>query len=1000
MSSESSPVVIIDRDNPSGYYWDASDITTKVVYEYGRNRPFAYAEVSVKKAYFNSAELYWNDAPFCPKDSSNNAILPIIELGTTTIHVESYGQSYDMIIDDKEELEDFITFKCYNKAYKLRSAIYLSSLCSMTGIVSGSTIKCFFTVDLINSIGTATISNRRFTLTYSIDSDSSISFNCILDSSNDIIVDYIEGTGSAIFKFIATKAIGFTPENCVCDKGYSYDYEAYAPSIATSYSSSDMQLIKDSPKVAGEDVVKLRVGYLCWDIIKALGYLSNRWAFFYDKAYFVDYNESNYCNQIHAMRLDYGVDDDTGENLSYTQKEEDGATLGLDIYHIVDSLNQGTSYVQSSQTVNSENHSEKVCISDATKEINGTDIVFPYPETYDSSKFDNSTRDTLTRKLAFERLATFFKPLDCVQFTISEMSGNSSDIIADYIVSDESELPESASNGEIGLITDGLMKTYYQYDASATGDKWKLYIYATYSNTRDSRFSVYTCISNLTDVQNNISMKDAPLSYVQLSWPECMTTFTFGNPEFIDSAYQTGQLEQNATVSVIDGTADLSISDKMSAKIVVGNQTLSDLDDERGGFTGLIMEKNRNSELYRLAGYNEGVLEAYFDSQGRILSGNAEFGSGNLISGVMIDHNGITIANQSEDKYVPYTIDSSGNAIINGNIYQTEIKNVNGGNTVILGSNGLSTYDSDGTLKSYVGSDGRIYGTSAVYASSAGSASNANTRYVVIDNNGLRTYEGTGHLSSKLQCSVGSDGRIVAGGGAVTLGEEGLTTYSDGSKQCYVGTDGAFFAGGGKIRIDEVGLSITSSDSISDTPPTFSFKKSSSVAGQPGVYYAGMGVLNSPSKSYFGIVGSGSTRLFMNFLFSYIGGEVYIPGLISGARYFKTGNRYFDAVFGLPQAGDYDWDDGVIGQRYFRICAGYGSSTSAETTAISFPANSSYRFVDAEDVFAWCCSIREGSGAEGNDYVSNITTSGMDCRHEAGHGFFWFAMGSVDSRLS
>ena len=49
MSSESTPVVIIDYDNPSGFYWDVSTITTKIVYEYGRNRPFALAEVVIKK---------------------------------------------------------------------------------------------------------------------------------------------------------------------------------------------------------------------------------------------------------------------------------------------------------------------------------------------------------------------------------------------------------------------------------------------------------------------------------------------------------------------------------------------------------------------------------------------------------------------------------------------------------------------------------------------------------------------------------------------------------------------------------------------------------------------------------------------------------------------------------------------------------------------------------------------------------------------------------------
>lgn len=1034
MSSESSPVVIIDRDNSTGYYWDASEITTKVVYEYGRNRPFAYAEVSLKRTYFYSNDLYWNTAPHCPKNESGEAIPPNIVLGTTTIHIEAYGQSYDMIIDDKEDIEDYVVLKCYNKAYKLRSAIYLSSLCAMTGTVSGSAVTCYFASDPSNSIGTATVSNNRFAISYAIDSSSTVTFNCILDSKKNIIVDYIEGTGSAIFKFISVKALGFTPENCVCDKGFSYGYDAYAPTIGTSYAQADMQLIKNAPKIAGEDVVKLRVNYICWDLIKALGYLSNRWPFFYDKAYFVDYNDSNYCNKMYAMRLDYGVDDTTGENLSFTQAEEGGASKGLDIYHIVESIDQGTSYVQSSQIVNSENHSERVIISDANREVNGTEVVFPYPETYDSSKFDNTKRDELTRKLAFEKLATFFKPLDCVQFTISEMNGDVTNVIPDVVATSFSDLPATAKNGDIGLVTDGLMKTYYQYDASATGNKWNLYVYATFSNTRDTRFSVYTCIANLDDIQNNVKMQDAPLSYVQLSWPECMTTFTFGNPEFIDSAYISGKLEQNSVVNVVDGTTDLSISDKMSAKIVVGNQTLSELDDDRTGFNGLIMEKNRNSELYRLAGYNNGTLEAYFDSQGRILSGNAEFGSGNLISGVMIDHNGITIANQSEDKYVPYTIDSSGNAIINGNIYQTQIKNVNGGNTVILGPNGLSTYDSDGTLKSYVGSDGRIYGTSAVFASNAGSAGDG---YVVIDYNGLRTYSSVGHTSSTLQCSVGSKGAITAGQGRVVLDRAGLRTFDGdyntyGSNstwvnshlQCSVGTDGVFSAGSMKALIDKDGVKVyggSSSSSFMSTGLQFSSKSYGTTGPVTTIesYTTDSAYTNYPSKTISALAfkgwtqEGGSTQEMKIWVYGGIVSEGDVNAnvnhggcnAIAGEFYWKTYATQGYAQPTPPMAtGDsiYNWYHIIRsgytgragnGKRYYYGWleqGGFdGTSTSAGTDSVSFPLT----FDSIQG--AMCCSYREGPGDEGNDYVSNISNSGMDCRHEGGHGFYWRAWGYV-----
>lgn len=1081
MSSESSPVVIIDKDNPTGYYWDASEITTKVVYEYGRNRPFAYAEVSLKRAYFNSTDLYWNTAPHCPKDNSGVAIPPNIVLGTTTIHIEAYGQSYDMIIDDKEDIEDYVVLKCYNKAYKLRSAIYLSSLCAMTGTVSGSKVTCYFASDPSNSIGTATVTNNRFAISYKIDSTSTVIFNCILDSKKNIIVDYIEGLGSAIFKFISVKALGFTPENCVCDKGYSYGYNAYASTIGTSYAQADMQLIKNAPKIVGEDVVKLRVGYPCWDLIKALGYLSNRWPFFYDKAYFVDYNDSNYCNKMYAMRLDYGVDDTTGENLSYTQAEEGGASEGLDIYHIVESIDQGTSYVQSSQIVDSENHSERVIISDASKEVNGTEVVFPYPETYDSSKFDNTTRDELTRKLAFEKLATFFKPLDCVQFTISEMNGDVSNIIPDYIATSFSDLPATAKNGDIGLVTDGLMKTFYQYDASATGDKWKLYVYATFSNTRDTRFSVYTCIANLNDIQNNVKMQDAPLSYVQLSWPECMTTFTFGNPEFIDSAYISGKLEQNSVVSVVDGTTDLSISDKMSAKIVVGNQTLSELDDDRTGFNGLIMEKNRNSELYRLAGYNNGTLEAYFDSQGRILSGNAEFGSGNLISGVMIDHNGITIAGSTDEKYVPYETDSSGNNTVDANTYQIQAGGVNGGivkidkyglrtystanvlqcsvgtdgaisaggGRVKIGPNGLSTYDSNNNRVCYVGTDGQFVGIRATYANTAGSATSADSAdnagyassagggYVVVDYNGLRTYSSVGHTSSTLQCSVGSKGAITAGQGRVVLDRAGLRTFDgdyntygssstwvDSHLQCSVGTDGVFSAGSMKAIIGKDGVKVyggNTSSSFMSTGLQFSSKPYGTAGPVTTIesYTTDSAYTYYPSKTVSALAFKGWTQEggMTQEMRIWVHGGIASEGdvnanvnhggcnAIAGEFHWKTYASHGYAQPTPPMATGssiYFWYHIIRsgytgradnGRRYYYGWleqGGFdGTSTSAGTDSVSFPLN----FDSIQG--AMCCSYREGPGDQGNDYVSNISNSGMSCRHEKGHGFYWRAWGYV-----
>lgn len=969
-SSEADPVVIIDRDNPAGYYWDVSTITTKVVYEYGRNRPFAYAEVTVKKAYFNSKDLYWASAPSTPIDASGNVVLPNVVLGETPIHIEAYGASYDMIIDNKDEADDSITFKCYSKSYKLRSSIYLSSLVELIPY-SADTSKVAFARDPANPIGTPAIANNRYIIPYKVDDTSTITIVAI--KQNDAYkVDYIEGTGTAIFKFIAINALGFESENCVVDAGYTYNFN---DAVQNSYTMSEMQIIKGSEVIAGEDTVRLRVGYLCWDLIKALGYLSNRWPFFYDRAYFVDYNDSLFCMKFEQMRLDYGVDDE-GANLSYTQKEGE-TPVALDIYHIVDSVDQGTTYVQSSQTVNSENHSEVVTISDATKDIAGKEIVFPYPETYDSNVFSNATRDALTKKLAFERVVTYFKPQDCVQFTISEMQSSKDYVEPTYTVISKDDLPDSTKQGDVGLVTDGVMRTYYQF--TSTG--WTLYQYATYNNSRNSRFSVYSVIDELYDAQNNITMYNAPLSFVQLSWPECVTMFTFGNPEFIDSAYQLAQQEQTATNSIVEGTADLSISDKQAAKIVVGNQTLSQLDDDRTDFTGLIMEKNRASELYRLSGYNNGVLQSYFDSQGRILSGDTAMKNGKIVSGVMIDENGITIAGGELQIY-----DTEGNLQSSVN---SDGEIVAGGGSVRLDSYGLYTYNKSGTVQCYIGTDGTLV---------AGGGA------IKINRKGLYTYN-----SNTVQCYIGTDGMIVAGGGAIVLNKEGMKTFngnyeSGADLQCSIGTDGRIFTSNETVVLDSNGITIGTSETSSDKCLKFQFSSAINPSEGNRVYLRPTvgPIFVSPYLRALELTSEGDAEIWFTSDISttYLNGN-FIVG--SGNYLVATTDYNLPNAYVSKNGTEFTWyitygtpDTTIIGGfqgDVFIECGGYVDDSSTGNTSVTFP-------VKMKRVYGGSCTTwRDTQSDDGNDYVNNITTSGMKCKHDEDGGFIWRAWGVISKGL-
>lgn len=1060
MSSESTPVVIIDYDNPSGFYWDVSTITTKIVYEYGRNRPFALAEVVVKKAYFNSDTLYWNNVARCPKGSDGKVILPNIILGETKIHIEAYGESYNMYIEKMTSNEDYITLLCYNSAYKLKSALYLSSLTNVFSMLvpvkdesTSETVmvkKYYLESDPLNPLNLLPSEDNRLRLEYKLNITNtqyvSIIINCILIDASTIKVDYIEGLASDVFRFIAINGAGYDAGNCIVDEGYSYNYNIFYEKgtdlILNEYTEDQIRQIKSTTPyiIPSDDYVKLRVNYLCWDVIKALGYLSNRYAFFYDRAYFVDYNNSAYCNIFEEMSLDYGVDE-YGDSKSYTIDSKKFREP-LDIYAIVDSLDQGTTYVMSGQEVASENHSEYVYITDAVHPVEGTQIVFPYPESYNLDASSNQTRDKLTRKLALERLVTNYRPLDCIQFTISEMGSGSDDFTPSGIVTSYDELPSDQPVETIYQVTDGLMNSYYVY--RSTG--WEPYTFATYTNTRKSRFDVYTCIGKLVDKQNNIEMENAPLSYVQLSWPECVTTLSFGNPEFIDSAWQLSNLEQGKETSVTEGTTDLSISDRQAAKIVVGNQTLSELNDDRTGFTGLILEKNRDKELYRLSGYNNGQLEAFFDSKGRILSGNATFtpdGSGELVlnSGVMIDHNGITITG-SKSNYVEY-VESDGKKVTNLSDFTMSTDGTKTG-TIVLDSTGLKTYSNEDSTKPQC----QVDVTGSIIA--GGGA-------VKLDSLGLRTYA-EGDSGDNYQCKVDSSGNIIAGGGRVRLNKDGIFTYKNASDtnpvcyinsngeivgtravfattattattadsadvayasetnyveidsrglrtyssdtnhsqttlQCEVGSNGAITAGAGKVKLDSTGITISQSANITDgnTYLRFNANTSKFIIGSTIDYSTFFG--NNFKALGLYCLNSGGNLELDSLL------QIYTRAISADSNILVNQGKYVSCITeasipstivdGSGNPISYTWYY-ILGTSYptvtggfkgasFVECGGYLTTTDAGNSTVSFAV---FPFEFLEVFGASATTIRSTESGKGNDYVYDVSKNGMSIRHD------------------
>ena len=875
----SDPIIKIYDPQDQTRFWDISSITTSVNIAYGRNQPFAVAEVTVKKAYFNSLQNYWDEIDTTPEDGQGNKELPSKYLvdGESPITIEAYGDSFDMFIERHEQKsgDDYITFLCYNKAYKIKNAITLNSL-SQFVMYQG---KVYFAYDTIhqNPLTNTITTQGKYLATCTLGATDTVQFNinvtqAQITSGGEVLAEYIQGTGSNIFKFIAMYGAGYAYNECICDNGYTYNY---GTSVKKTYTSQEIQSIKAQPVIEDTQqttIIKLRVNEdnrTCWDIVKSLGALSNRWPFFYDKAYFVDYNTASQTtaqniHQLYAMNLDYGLDENH-ESLSYTKQTQQSDKIPLDIYEIVSNADQGSTYVQTSQKVFAEGYSTKVSISDIQDNRAGYDLYFPYPEAdpTDVTVIDNSQRNKLSKQIAFNRVVTNYKPADAIQFKISEIASQNETIdVEDRIYSSEDELPQTAEEGDYALvIKETVMLTYYKY----TSGSWAIDTTAFSMNDRVQRFDPYCVIDEVTDVQNGITIENAPLAYVELMWPSCLTQVTFGNPEFMDAQQQWSFLSLEAQVSTQEGTEDSLISDRYASKLVIGNQTMQNLDDQRTGFTGLIMEKNWDNDLYRLSGYNNGVLQAYFNSQGEIMSGNDK---------VIINENGITInpggghIDPSVAGGIPVWDDETAYAVDalvqwEGKIYTCLVANTgtepgtSGQNTVWETSGNLSIWS---VLDTYAVGDVVAYGGSLYTCILQTGA----THYAPDTQSGRSYWQSTIDTSNQNVSIVGGSSTAypqvdTTKQSKVVIDNYGLTTYnSSGSPVCRVGTDGNIY--GINLSVSGVVTGVLSADHIDASSLTVGYATSQGSAGS---------ATNSVNTQTVGKISNGYVEIDSNGLRTY-----------------------------------------------------------------------------------------------------------------------------------
>ncbi len=747
-----NPIIYIDTVTVSGVTYPGypvGSITTSAVIRYGKNQPFPTAIVKIQKNLYNSL-TYWENVT----DGAGRAVtsVPSITDGVTPIVIQAYGTSESMRIEKHETDGSYLVLTCYTAAYKLKTT-KIEALAAFE--YNGSSFSFAYAsqvaIQAVNVRTRASSEDYRFVLTLSVGTYT-LYAQVSVDSSNDVTTEYIFGSPASLFAFIAVSGAGYDPSALLIDSGYAFTDAGSAIVHSDSYTSAQLTTFKASAHASLPSIistVKLRGDAYCWEQIVALGYLTNCTPFFYDRAYFVDYNSTNsteYYQSDKSVTVDYGntVGDEAVGGCAERTYSASGTvqdTVYHDLTYIAANADQGSTYVRSAQEVDSENYKLTYQVSDASAKAEGDAVYFAYPcldsqtfpgigsvsvnvfatlslldsatgmfrgdiayvsgtgqyEFYTGSAWISlddlsSPRNYACAVIGLNLLVRYFEPGDCVALQMCEVVGNVPAVTfpsSSYIFNSFDALilymASSPVSGDIAEVYEDGFTSYYEYN----GTQW---VFSDYGSDRSATFLPYTRVESFTDNQNHISLTNAPLACTELAWPACETTLWFGMPEFMDASQQLSSLDRITQSSSLTTTTDSDMSDKFAAKLVIGSQALSELDSTRSGFTGLIMEKNWNNDLYRLAGYNEGTVQAQFTSTGMISAGAGNVllnasgitvtngaisidGGSVSIGGVTLDSNGLTGTG--------FSLNSSGLTLTSGDI------SIGG---VTLNSSGLSGY--------------------------------------------------------------------------------------------------------------------------------------------------------------------------------------------------------------------------------------------------------------------------------------------------------------------
>ena len=606
---------------------DISDMVLNVIQKKGKNQPFSYTTLTVSRQLFIDQNIEM-------VQKSTEFLLDIFGITGTWIYerLEDNGSYYDITL--------------VNKAYYLKN-ITLLSLLNFT--ISGNNIT-LTNFNITRSI-TWNANTNEGTFTIPFDGKSltvKIKRNSYTLSGNQTQTDYSltkisDCNPDDLFFFLAKYVAGYTQNaQIVIQPGYCYD-EPDRLGVQDKYTMSQIEGFKNGAKNPTTSTkyttVSLRLDEFCWDTLQSLAYLTNREMIFDDVAYFGPLTTN-------ANKLYIDWQDPTNIPTGYTYTK---------VMAVAENDDQGSQYLTSSQKVVSEAYETTVAISDTTSSYVGQDIKYiAVDDTQtDTQQTNNSRRNTQAKIVALNALVKNFKPGDCVEYSVNEtVFPTPSKTISDWsqfntITSSDICFKFQTTIPNTNIIAS---ETYYVKKTTSGVARW--FEYDTDSPDRDTGYNVTEKLTSLIDNHNKITLTDVPLALKTVEYPACVTTYTWGNPEFMDEQTQFNDLTAVSQDSVLDNTSDTGISSGDATKLVVGNQYVHQLRDDRAGFTGLIMEKNIDNNVYRLVGYDQGKIQAQFNSEGKI-----EAGAGSVVldeSGVNIYHDGDKTTQLNDDGLTIY----------------------------------------------------------------------------------------------------------------------------------------------------------------------------------------------------------------------------------------------------------------------------------------------------------------------------------------------------------